>query len=272
MSSSHPPFLRPPSPFALRSRTRNAFTLVELLAVIAIVGVLAALLFAAYGGIMRAKNTSVCLANLRQIGTATLVYCADHKGDFPRAVSFPPNTVRSDSPWNTLLNVYLGLPSESAPSPIYKCPADPRDYMTVQNGTTRYARSYSFNGTPDLSASTVIGTMGLVQTTGVGNHQYPVRKLAHITAPSKTIMVTEWWTNKTGDLRENWQDSYTCSQITAGWTLLSNVPISHERSGYYHGANYNAVFVDGHVQSVTPEEIIRGWSEPGRATMWTAIR
>lgn len=265
MSSSHTPFLRPRLPSGFRPSAHTAFTLVELLAVIAVIGILTAILFATYGSITRAKNTSVCLSNLRQIGTATLLYCADHKGDFPRAVSFPPTTVTNSAPWNVLLYSYFGLPADIAASPVFKCPADPRDYETVQGGKTRYARSYSFNGTPLLS-DTGTGRMGLVQTDPLtGTKIYPVRKLNDVTAPSKTIMVTEWWTNKDGVLRDNWQGDYSVSQITTGWTVLAAVPISSESSGYYHGANYNAVFVDGHVQSVTPQAIIEG-------SMWTAIR
>jgi prepilin-type N-terminal cleavage/methylation domain-containing protein/prepilin-type processing-associated H-X9-DG protein len=269
MSSSHTPSLRTARSLGPPLRYRHAFTLVELLAVIAIIGILAAILFAVFGSITRAKNSTVCLSNLRQIGNASLLYCADHRGDFPRAVSFPPTTVTNSAPWNVLLYSYFGLPADVANSPIFKCPADPRDYATAQNGTTRYARSYAFNGTP-LFSDTGTGLMGLVQTTALsGTKIYPVRKLNDVTAPSKTIMVTEWWTNKDGVLRDNWQGDYSVSQITSGWTKLAAVPISSEGSGYYHADNYNAVFVDGHVQAVTPQAIIGG---PGEVSMWTAIR
>jgi len=267
--SSHSPFcLRPSSRFVLRSLALRAFTLVELLAVIAIIGVLAAILFPVYGSVKRATNTSTCLSNLRQIGTATLLYCSEHKGNFPRAASFPPDTLVGSVPWNRLIYPYVGLSSESDSSPIFKCPADPHDDEIALGGVQHRTRSYSFNGAKDLSTSGI----GLSQSIAVnGTHVFPVRKLSDVTAPSKTIMVSEWWTNKTGALVDNWQDTPSLGLIVGGWGNLNQVPISSEGSGFYHGDKYNVVFVDGHVQSVTPQAIIDGESGD-HISMWTAVR
>ena len=59
------------------------FTLVELLVVIAIIALLAALIVPA---IQRGRDQAMkikCLANLRQIMTATMTYAADHHGRYP---------------------------------------------------------------------------------------------------------------------------------------------------------------------------------------------
>ncbi len=63
-------------------RTR-AFTLVELLAVIALVGVLAALLVPALEQGREAARAAACATNLRQLAAAALSYAADHGGEFP---------------------------------------------------------------------------------------------------------------------------------------------------------------------------------------------
>lgn len=61
----------------MRSRSR-AFTLIELLAVIAIIGVLAAIVIGSISKIRDAARRSTCTSNLRQIGAAFPLYAADN--------------------------------------------------------------------------------------------------------------------------------------------------------------------------------------------------
>ncbi|RYG49526.1 type II secretion system protein [bacterium] len=65
----------------------RAFTLIELLTVIAIVAVLAGLLFAVVGPAKKEAKQSVCVSNLHQIGLATGLYNNDHDGRFPATIN-----------------------------------------------------------------------------------------------------------------------------------------------------------------------------------------
>src|SRR5882672_470206 len=70
---------------------RHGFTLVELLAVIAIIAVLIAILLPS---LMRAKEIASrvkCSSNLRQIGIAVHAYGVDSKGHFPRTAADDDN-------------------------------------------------------------------------------------------------------------------------------------------------------------------------------------
>jgi prepilin-type N-terminal cleavage/methylation domain-containing protein/prepilin-type processing-associated H-X9-DG protein len=64
----------------ISARRRRAFTLVELLSVVAIVASLIALLLPAVGAVRQRARTTACLSNLRSLQQASLAYSADHSG------------------------------------------------------------------------------------------------------------------------------------------------------------------------------------------------
>ena len=61
----------------------KVFTLIELLIVIAIISILAALLFPALRNAMENAKRVACLSNLRQLGSATIAYATDFGGYYP---------------------------------------------------------------------------------------------------------------------------------------------------------------------------------------------
>lgn len=69
--------------------TLRGFTLVELLVVVAIIGVLMAILVPALGRARAASTRVVCASNMRQIILATANYAAGFKGYLPPYVGYP---------------------------------------------------------------------------------------------------------------------------------------------------------------------------------------
>jgi prepilin-type N-terminal cleavage/methylation domain-containing protein/prepilin-type processing-associated H-X9-DG protein len=81
--AKHQPTMKNP----LSQRGTGAFTLVELLTVIAIIGILAALLMPALEKSKARARRIQCVSNLREMGLATHLFANDHGGKFPTQVS-----------------------------------------------------------------------------------------------------------------------------------------------------------------------------------------
>jgi prepilin-type N-terminal cleavage/methylation domain-containing protein len=69
------------------SRKSGAFTLIELLTVIAIIGILAAILIPTVGAVRRTALKAQCASNLRQFGTSINLYRNDNKDFYPNGTS-----------------------------------------------------------------------------------------------------------------------------------------------------------------------------------------
>jgi prepilin-type N-terminal cleavage/methylation domain-containing protein/prepilin-type processing-associated H-X9-DG protein len=65
---------------------RSGFTLVELLTVVAIIAVLAAILFPVFARARESARRASCQSNLKQIGLAAMQYTSDYDGCLPPAV------------------------------------------------------------------------------------------------------------------------------------------------------------------------------------------
>jgi prepilin-type N-terminal cleavage/methylation domain-containing protein/prepilin-type processing-associated H-X9-DG protein len=114
-----------------------AFTLIELLIVIAIIAILAALLFPALAkGKSRAQSV-VCLSNLKQWGLATLLYVAENNDFLPPDGKSAPLDKDTNAGWYIQLPQQLGLPryhdmrwrKDPAVDPgrsVWICPANKR--------------------------------------------------------------------------------------------------------------------------------------------------
>ena len=99
---------------------QRAFTLIEMLVVMAIVGIVAALLLPALARTREAGRSTACLSNLHQIGLGLQLYVQDNQNRMPVMYDKSTNSAVTNGP---SIDVVL-LPFVSGNSNVFRCPSD----------------------------------------------------------------------------------------------------------------------------------------------------
>lgn len=246
-------------------RKDNGFTLIELLMVIAIIAILAALLFPVFARVRDKGRQARCFSNLRQIGLAAVSYTQDWDGILPTLGDlrgFP----RNYTVWKDYLFPYIRNKE------VFLCPSNPVGwgcnvdfYYGVQDGcrlsqcaamgdcTGRWPMSYAM--VPALADT----PEPWVSTSEVGLQIAPGRPLDQVPAPADSIMVVEtrYWT-----FDGFWP--YMPDMITRP---VRDNPYQRGTFDQSHNKGSNWLFVDGHVKWMRLKQTLQPrllWYDPWR--------
>ncbi|MFA5189529.1 MAG: prepilin-type N-terminal cleavage/methylation domain-containing protein [Verrucomicrobiia bacterium] len=123
---------------------RGGFTLVELLVVMTILGILAALMFPALTSGKRAVEKATCANNIHQISVFIVQYARD-KDLYPEGGRWAGTSSVEDGP----LGRYVKEPK------IYACPTDTQLKDALKRRSTQRLTSYAYNSWFDRKPSSV---------------------------------------------------------------------------------------------------------------------
>jgi len=156
------------------SHRKSAFTLIELLAVIAIIVLLAALLLPAVSRAKDQSRKSICSANLKQVNLAILLYSQDSLDSLPTLPEPDPFPNGVGAFYKQLVKGYLGLGGPASPNEtVFTCPSD----SSVRKRASHAFSSYTFNGyeVPPGALPRITGT-----------------KVSSIRFPTRAVLVAEY--------------------------------------------------------------------------------
>lgn len=202
------------------------FTLIELLTVIAIIGILAAIIIPTVGKVRESAKKSQCASNLRQVGMAMTLYAGENKGFLPLLKDAPKN-----QHWTELIAPLIGGKEASTGDmggvkAVLNCPAWPND--AVYNEAHTWKGGYGMNPRVNFPDDITEYINSAVR-----------QKLPTTNDPARRILA--------GDAGD-----WYIEARTAG---ITNFPTRHSAKG-------NFVFADGHVATLEMREANKFLRDP----------
>jgi prepilin-type N-terminal cleavage/methylation domain-containing protein/prepilin-type processing-associated H-X9-DG protein len=265
-------------------RTGAGFTLIELLVVVAIIAILAAILFPVFAQAREKARQATCASNLKQIGLAFTAYAQDYDETNPYAMSKIGNAAGNPArSWDQLVLPYVGgkLTSVAGDPIIFSCPSDTLDRGLDVNNKSYVPRSYSM---------VRVGTIGVAKAEepDPGNPSLvysPGRPISEVTDPAGTFLLAEFPTIGNNNVTSSNLAAYAVQrpQSIPPVSLTGNTNgrgqdwgdgASPTRLAPIHNGGWIYLFCDGHAKWLRPEATVNG---PGKTAgtmtaprgMWT---
>ncbi len=229
-------------------RSVSAFTLVELLVVLAILAILISLLAPSLGRARDLAQSARCLSNLRQSGVAMLTRAGEHRGEIGLFVYQEDRNLYT--PWHLWLRNRVG-PDNLRPMPA-SAPGTSGVYLSEEDKNVMLCPAFFPYADDDriLINAYIYGALMRPASADDTGSFVPagaeassrVAQVSRIRDPGKYLLLT---------------DSYRID-FTGGFERQVYVITDHGRSlsvHLRHNGRANTLFADGSVQGMTPEDL-----------------
>ncbi len=225
---------------------KRAFTLIELLVVIAIVAILAAILFPVFAQAKAAAQKTACISNLKQLGTAFILYESDNDDSFPNTNDIG---LWGGQRFRWPLMPYMALAMKQSAtgytaasggqSPLLYCPMD--GTKATYDGTS-YSYSAAFYVPNDVLQQLTLRKLFGLDATAAPVVTFTTFSSTSVQNPSSKAIVFEWINahKNNGVLSGPW-----------GWRAGDKAVVYGWNPGPYRwDGGRTTGFVDGHAKFV----------------------
>jgi prepilin-type N-terminal cleavage/methylation domain-containing protein/prepilin-type processing-associated H-X9-DG protein len=247
----------------MNASLRRAFSLIEMMVALGIVGLLLLILLPVIGRARHASKTVLCAAHLQQLGQVMLVYVTDNDGVVPYA------TIRVNSTWDVLIAPAWGGSSPAVglstpkPSPVLSCPEDTLQRPDWAGYSPTAVRSYAMPQAPVSYTGELLYGIGAVQWLP----EYPIEgfraiRLSQVKRPSQYLLLVE----NPGSQREDGTSENIAGNRVGSWVDAPSGQTRSHSAGPQKGlpitlpvhgrAQWNYLFCDGHVDLLRPLETV----------------
>jgi len=216
--------------------TLIAFTLIEMLVVISILAILAALLLPALVAVKGRAGLTKCCSNLRQIGLALRMYV----NDFEKYPFFRVDGSSKFQWWFQSLDAYTSMNWSNA---LFRCPANPFE-PSIANNAALGSYGYNAFGTEGLPKWPSTGMQ-----LGLGPFSVPLSSFAQpapailesmVRVPSEMIAISDMIA--------------TVPMLGSTTNIVQSVSYGSWRKSWHRGIE-NTVFCEDHVETQKSEKL-----------------
>jgi prepilin-type N-terminal cleavage/methylation domain-containing protein len=242
----------------MNQKHRSGFTIVELLVVIAVIAILASILFPVFAQVREKGRQTSCLSNVKQIGLGLMMYAQDYDEVFPPVFALSPgDQYYYETSWMNRLQPY------ARNNGIFVCPSSSYrnlDWKTSADLLKNYAFTPSARATETgANAMTLTSAFGSALFEGLGGFTAPrpigwyarlagSHSLGEIARPADTVAITDHKAYDWG----MYQSAFFYPDprhIREGEKRLPN-------GDQYPAGLINTVLCDGHAKAMNQESLL----------------